>query len=189
MTFFERSHFSELDRTVFLWANGLRNPALDFFLGWPTYFGSLYVIGPLLFFGLLFFKRKQVFRYFALIFVPLLLNHSLIEFLKAYYERPRPYHFFAALYPPQTVNVLFDLPGNLSFPSGHASSSFLTAMLLVVFFGKRLRPFYALAALVAFSRMYIGVHYPSDLIGGIAVAFLTGFLTFLIYRKYRFILN
>jgi undecaprenyl-diphosphatase len=69
---------------------------------------------------------------------------------------------------------LVDLPATYSFPSGHATVSFACATVLA-FAVPRLRvPLYALAALIAFSRVYVGVHYPFDVLAGAALGLLLG---------------
>jgi undecaprenyl-diphosphatase len=61
-----------------------------------------------------------------------------------------------------------------SFPSGHASTSFACAVVLAAEVPRLRVPLYALAALIAFSRLEVGVHFPLDVLAGAALGVATG---------------
>ena len=88
--------------------------------------------------------------------------------LKRLILRPRPYlvvQGLVCLVPPES---------STSFPSGHAASSFVCAYLLTRCFGKKGALAYIPATLIAVSRVYVGVHYPSDVLAGMVLGTLVG---------------
>jgi undecaprenyl-diphosphatase len=69
-------------------------------------------------------------------------------------------------------NPLVHVPADHSFPSGHAATSFAAALILASSAPRRAWLFYVLAAAIGFSRIYVGVHYPSDVLGGALLGLL-----------------
>lgn len=75
------------------------------------------------------------------------------------------------------VQLLVARPHDFSFPSGHTAASFAAAAALCFAGEKRLwKPAALLAVLIAFSRLYLYVHYPTDVLGGMAVGIAAGYL-------------
>lgn len=74
------------------------------------------------------------------------------------------------------VELLVEAPSSASFPSGHTASSFAAAGALWAMGNPLWKPTVVAAALMAASRMYLYVHWPTDILGGIAVGWLCGVL-------------
>ena len=82
--------------------------------------------------------------------------------------RPRPF------VPPRDMTALFAPGDRWSFPSGHALSSFAAATALWCFHKKTGVLALVLAALIAFSRLYASVHYPTDVLAGMLIGIVLG---------------
>ena len=101
--------------------------------------------------------------------------------LKNIFMRPRP----CTINP--YVSLLIPKPQDYSFPSGHTAASFAIVSVLCLLKQKNLFIISLIVAcLIAFSRMYLYVHFPSDIIGGIFVGILCGFISYLISLKIPF---
>lgn len=97
--------------------------------------------------------------------------------LKNIVARPRPFAEIEALIP------LIAKPTDFSFPSGHTTASFAVALVMLRMLPKKIGiPAVVLAALVAFSRLYLGVHYPTDVLVGFVVALVGSLLAVWIVR-------
>lgn len=123
-------------------------------------------------------------KYGCLVLISLALDFLFLNLgLKNIVQRVRPYDRYADLIP------LVAKPRDFSFPSGHAGCSFAAACVLCMALPKGKKKWgyllLLLAAVIAFSRLYVGVHYPTDVLAGMVIGFLCAFITVFSYRKYR----
>lgn len=86
--------------------------------------------------------------------------------LKDLFLRPRPCHELT------DVRLLVNCGGGRSFPSSHAVNTFAGAMVLGFFYPRALWALIGFALVVAYSRVYVGVHYPLDVVGGAVVGLI-----------------
>ena len=155
-----------LDQTIFLFLNGLHSPLFDFIMFWGTHtitWLPLYMV--LLYFTI---RRYGWQTLWILLFSALMIIFSdqLSGFFKEWVARPRPTHE-PGLTGIHTVNGY--VGGQFGFYSAHAS----TNLAITVFMILLLRPFrffpilmLAWAFFMAYTRIYLGVHYPADILAG-----------------------
>lgn len=96
--------------------------------------------------------------------------------IKNIIQRDRP---FVSM---EGIDMLIKAPTSYSFPSGHTTSSFAAAGVLASSFKKESIYIFALASLIACSRIYLGVHFPTDIVAGIILGLSCAYLS-------RFIIN
>ncbi len=160
--------------------NGLNNPFFDFLMPAITNFGSFIAMGIICILMYIFGGENT--RKVALIgLAALLLANVAVYLLKSIVAEPRPF-----LVLPNVIQLASESE-NYGFPSGHTASSFAVMMVIGLKYrlnikGKTYRlkyPLLAFASLIAFSRVYIGVHYPLDVVFGAIVGILSA--VFMIY--------
>jgi undecaprenyl-diphosphatase len=98
--------------------------------------------------------------------------------IKAAVDRSRPPHEIG-------LEALVGVPGSPSFPSGHAMTAFAVAGAMAMLSPRARWPVLALASLIAFSRVYLGVHFWIDVLAGAALGFAVGVLVALAARQAR----
>ncbi|MGH4140600.1 phosphatase PAP2 family protein [Clostridium sp.] len=95
------------------------------------------------------------------------------EILKNVFKRIRP----------EAGDLLIAKPLSYSFPSGHTTSSFAVAGVLAKYFKKYAFGFLGLAFLIAFSRLYLYVHYPTDILAGIVLGLMCSKIVIYCFNK------
>lgn len=163
---------TNLDGNLLLWIQeNLRVEFLNGFWKFVTSLADGGIFWIILGVSALAFKRTRPVGIAMLL--ALIINHVATNMiLKDIFQRPRPFVTFSEIIP------LIDKPGSFSFPSGHTSTSFAAAF-AVLFMEKKRRyaiPAMIIAAMIGFSRMYVGVHYPGDILGGIVIGILSAFV-------------
>ena len=120
-------------------------------------------------------KRKKLYILAVTTFSSIFARLGVTEIIRFFYHRPRPFI---------TYQIHQLIPENgWSFPSGHSAFFFAIAM-SVYFYNKKCGiGFFVGAILMNISRIIVGVHYPSDIIGGAIVGVLVSFIVFRITKK------
>jgi undecaprenyl-diphosphatase len=181
------NHLQDIDTNLFLFFNSLHNSTFDFLMYWisvkwiwiPLYALLLYLI-------IREYKWKSL---LILLFVAIMITLSdqlSVHLFKNTLERLRPCHNPEIM---ESVHLVKDHCGGLyGFISSHAANSFALAAFLIGFLGKKYKYFTLLiilwAAIVSYSRVYLGVHYPGDIIAGGIFGALLGYTLRFIYRLF-----
>ncbi len=171
----------EFDHSLFYFCNqSLRNWLFDAIFPFLTDLNrkpiALVIVGIL--WLLLLLKGGRHGRIAALLLIPTIalsdqLSSSVLKFL---IERARPCHELP------NVHLLVGCGSGYSFPSSHAVNNFAGAIVLSYFLPRWTWAFFTFAGLIAFSRVYVGVHYPSDVLGGIIIGLCIGASVIIVFR-------
>ncbi|WP_421889527.1 phosphatase PAP2 family protein [Marinoscillum sp.] len=174
-----------LDEKIFLIFNGLGSPHLDTFMIWMS---DKYLWIPLylyLIFRLYQQEGKQLtWPLITLIIVIICTDQTTAGFMKPYFERLRPCKDPAL---ENLMIVIGECRGKFGFASGHAANSFGLAAFF--YFHERSRFSKVLllwAAVVSYSRVYLGVHYPADILVGTLVGISWAYTLYTLMKHLRF---
>ena len=96
-------------------------------------------------------------------------------FLKEIVLRPRPCHIFT------DINLLVGCGSGLSFPSSHSVNSMMGIMLIFLFF-RKYKIVFLIPFLIGISRIFVGVHYPADVLCGWIIGIVVAFFSYTIVR-------
>jgi undecaprenyl-diphosphatase len=98
--------------------------------------------------------------------------------VKDLFQRARPFEAHPQIHPLYVVH-------SSSFPAGHAATAFAGATVLAYAVRRLAVPLFVIAAVIGFSRVYVGVHYPTDVLGGAAIGVVVGAAVVLALRAAR----
>lgn len=161
------------DNEIFYYINrGCRSPILNFLMPWVTEFGgpTFTIVSSLL----LIVLGHGIWKSAALdTIIALTVSHVAAYFVKRLITRPRPY-----LVLPEAYTVEFPLT-DPSFPSGHTTAAFALAVTYLLYFPVLTMPLLFLACATGISRIYLGLHYPSDVVMGALFGTVAAVLCFI----------
>ena len=177
-----------LDRAIFLFINTtLANPVGDVL--WPliTDYDKILVVRIVLVAVWLWLVirggtrgRTVAFMLIPVLFFADQLSSSLI---KPWVDRLRPCHTIDGVPIVQNIHLIVSCGPGKSFPSSHAVNNFAVATLFA-FYYRPIWPYvYGWAALVALSRVAVGVHYPSDILGGACIGTLVALAVIFLWTR------
>jgi undecaprenyl-diphosphatase len=170
------------DTDLFLFLNDLNSPFWDkimWFVSGKYEWVPLYAI----LLGLIIWKFRMK-SILIILMIPILItaaDQSSVKLFKEVFERLRPCHNPEIQHMVHTVNN--KCGGKFGFVSSHAANTFaLAGYLSLVFKNKWFSTFIIFwAAMVSYSRVYLGVHYPADILGGAMLGLLLGYLVYQLF--------
>ncbi len=172
---------TSIDHVILLWIEThLRFDFVTPFWKLMTMFGEGGIFWIVLCLILIAIKKTRkigIMMALALICNALLVNVC----IKNLVARVRPYDQFSDL------TRLIEAQKDFSFPSGHTSACFACTLGMYLGLEKGMKkysiPFWILSCLVGFSRLYLGVHFPSDVLGGAIVGMIGAIIAYVILKK------
>ncbi|MGN0156613.1 MAG: phosphatase PAP2 family protein [Lachnospiraceae bacterium] len=167
-----------LDGNILLWIQEyLRVEPLTIILSFITHLGDMGIIWIVI--SLLLLLRKGTRRAGMMSLISLALCFCVTNlFLKNLFNRIRPYEVVNGL------ELLIEKQKDFSFPSGHSASSFASAVVLYKTLPKRYGVIIlGMAFIISLSRLYVGVHYPSDVIAGIMIGTITAIAVIMVQKR------
>lgn len=184
---------TSLDVRAFRLLNGaLVNPVLDRVMPLATDFDRWRIAVIFIWAALVLFGRSKG-RWAALVLIPVIAASDQISshVMKPLFERMRPCEVLGGVHLwhgsegwiTTPVEVVRSYKSTLSFPSGHAANITASMLFIGLVYRRALAPALAVALIVSFSRIYIGVHWPSDVLAGMALGAAIAVPAYALFRR------
>jgi undecaprenyl-diphosphatase len=172
----------ELDQQLFLWLNGLHADWLDpimLFITKRNPWIPLYALILFLVIRKLKWQSWSMVLAFAVLIT--LADQAASGFFKPFFERLRPCHEPAIQ---DLVHMVKGCGGQYGFASSHASNTFALAFFLwFIYRNNYAKIMIGWAVVVSYSRIYVGVHYPGDIIMGAILGVIAAIITYQLYKR------
>ena len=175
----------QIDRSLFFFFNGLHNNLFDDVMPWIS--STTFWIPFYFFLAYLLYKSigKKIMSAFICIILLISLSDQTCGIIKKQVQRYRPSHNVEIQ---NQVHIVDGYRGGqFGFVSSHAANAFAIAFFLIFLFEDKQNWFKAAliawAILVSYSRIYLGVHYPSDVTGGAVIGIVYSLLIYKLYGK------
>jgi undecaprenyl-diphosphatase len=151
-----------------------KSPVLDQVIPWLTHLGSTVALVLFILLSWILTREKKVLGSLLLLGA---IQSAVVYGLKFLVQRPRPLAVDEALSRLSSASTeVFDP----SFPSAHTVNAFMMATLLGTWFPRYRIPFFLVAAFIGWTRVYLGMHYPTDVLAGGLIGF--GITRFYLWR-------
>jgi undecaprenyl-diphosphatase len=164
-------HWDIVFATAIFGLNGKK--LTSFVMPWISHSGNGYYY-PVIPAVLLLINPQKAGSFFLAGLFAFAVELPLYKFLKISIKRLRPYEVVSGIH--GRVSPI----DQFSFPSGHTAAAFVMATLLSYFFPIMSTPMFCWALLVGFSRIYLGVHYPTDILAGIVIGLFSATMALIV---------
>ena len=175
-------YFLKIDKLIFSFFNStISNPLFDIFFPIITNqdIWTLPILAGIIILMIRGGRRGKICSA-VLIVAIILADYTSAQILKPYFARLRPSHELI-----DGIRLLVPKGGRYGFVSSHAANMYASATILGYFYPRYKKVFFTTALMVAFSRVYVGVHYPADILFGGLLGYGLGWIVLTIWTMIK----